>query len=123
MSEETLALGRAGLEAWRRGDFTVIEDLLDPTVEWHWFEPGDWDCYGREAVMDVVRERHAQGFAAGELEFIDGAGDTMIVVAHPSEIGGPDWPEETATMFTFREGKVSRMQDYRTKAEAVAAAR
>ena len=44
----------------------------------------------------------------------------MIVVAHPSEIGGPDWPAETATVFTFRAGKVTKMQDYRTKAEAVA---
>src|SRR5437016_5725406 len=62
MSSEALALAKTGLEAWRQGDFDVIEGLLDPAVEWHWFEPGEWDCYGREAVMDVVRERHAQGF-------------------------------------------------------------
>jgi ketosteroid isomerase-like protein len=123
VSEQALALGKAGLEAWRRGDFTVIEELLDPAVEWRSFESRESDCLGRDEVMDVVRERHHQGFAAGELEFIDGAGDSMIVVAHPSEIGGPDWPEETATVFTFRQGKVTHMQDYRTKDEAVAAAR
>jgi len=120
MSSEALALAKTGLQAWRQGDFDVIEGLLDPAVEWHGFEPGELDCHGREEVMDVVRERHAQGFPAGELKFIDGVGDTMIVVAHPSEIGGPDWPAETATVFTFRAGKVTKMQDYRTKAEAVA---
>lgn len=28
-----------GMEAWRRGDFETIERILDPNVEWRWFEP------------------------------------------------------------------------------------
>jgi hypothetical protein len=45
----------------------------------------------------------------------------VIVVSHPSEIGGPDWPSETATVMQFRNERVVSMQDYRTEAEAVAA--
>jgi hypothetical protein len=45
----------------------------------------------------------------------------VIVVAHPSEIGGPDWPSETATVMQFRKERVVSMQDYRTEAEAIAA--
>src|SRR5438128_12402597 len=39
MSRQALTLAKTGLEAWRQGDFDVIEGLLDPAVEWHWFEP------------------------------------------------------------------------------------
>ena len=121
MSSESLTLAEQGLAAWRKGDFETLERLLDPAVEWHWFEPGEWDCHGREDVLRTLRERHAQGFAAGALEFGDVGGDTVIVVSHPSEIGGPEWPAETATVMRFRDGRVVSMQDYRTQPEALAA--
>src|SRR5690348_6380140 len=98
-----MVLAKEGLEAWRRGEFETVERILDPAVEWRWFEPGEWDCHGREAVMQTLRERHAQGFARGALTFHDGGQGTVIVVSHPSEIGGPEWPEETATLMRFRD--------------------
>jgi len=73
--------------------------------------------------MSVISERHEQGFAAGDLEFVDAGEDRVIVVAHPREIGGEDWPEEAATLLTFRDGKVTTMQDYPTWDEALAATR
>ena len=45
----------------------------------------------------------------------------MIVLSHPKAVGGPEWPEETATVIRFRGGKVVSMQDYRSEAEALAA--
>jgi len=45
----------------------------------------------------------------------------VIVVSHPSQIGGPEWPAETATVMRFRNEKVVSMQDYRTEREALAA--
>jgi ketosteroid isomerase-like protein len=121
VSSESLALAEQGLAAWRKGDFGTLERLLDPVVEWHWIEPGEWDCHNREDVLRTLRERHAQGFAAGALEFRDVGGDTVIVVSHPSEIGGSEWPAEIATVMCFRDGKVVSMQDYRTEPEALAA--
>jgi ketosteroid isomerase-like protein len=123
MSDETVELERMGFDAWREGDFATIEALLHPAVQWRSFEPGDWDCRSREDVMDVVRERYEQGFASGELEFVDGGSDSVIVVAHPAAVGGEGWPEETATVLTFRHGKVTDMQDYRTKDDALATVR
>jgi ketosteroid isomerase-like protein len=120
MSEEAMGLAREGFGAWQRGDFDTIEAMLDPAVEWRAFGPRDWDCHGRDEVMSVIRERYEQGFAAGNLEFVDGGEDRVIVVAHPREIGGDDWPEETATVLTFRERKVTRMQDHPTRDEALA---
>jgi ketosteroid isomerase-like protein len=123
MSDETMELARTGFGAWQRGDFATVERLLEPGVQWRWFEPGDWDCHSRQDVMDVVRERYEQGFARGELEFVDGGADSVIVVSHPAAVGGDGWPTDTATIITFREGKVVNMQDYRTKDEALAAVR
>ena len=121
MNGKPTEIAREGLEAWRKGDFETIEEILDPNVEWRWFEPGQWDCQGRDDVIRTLRERYDQGFARGELEFRDGGEQAVIVVSHPSEIGGPDWPSETATVMQFRNERVVSMQDYRTEAEAVAA--
>ena len=118
----SLALAQHGLDAWRRGDFDALEELFAPGVEWHWFEPGEWDCHSREDVMRTLRERHAAGFAEGRLTFHEAGRDVVVVTAHPSEIGGREWPDETATVIRFRDGKVVAMQDYRTEAEALTAA-
>jgi hypothetical protein len=72
--------------------------------------------------MRTLRERFEQGFAEGDLQFRDRGADAVIVVSHPREIGGPEWPEETATLMTFRDERVVAMQDYRSEAEALAAA-
>jgi ketosteroid isomerase-like protein len=121
VSSKLMAVATEGLEAWRKGDFETLERILDPDVEWRWFEPGEWDCGNRGDVMRTLRERYEQGFANGKLEFRDGGKNAIIVVSHPSEIGGPEWPDETATVMRFRQGRVVSMQDYRTEAEALAA--
>jgi ketosteroid isomerase-like protein len=121
MSAARLKSARDGLEAWRRGDFETIESMLDPDIEWRWFEPGDWDCHNRDDVMRTLRQRHAHGFAEGRIEFRDAGEDAVIVVSYPREIGGPEWPEETATVMTFRGDRIVSMQDYRTEADARAA--
>ena len=123
MSEETMNLARDGFAAWQRGDFGTLESMLDPGVEWRSFEPGEWDCHSRQDVMRTLRDRYEQGFARGELEFVDGREDSVIVVAHPASVGGEEWPEETATVISFRQRRVTAMQDYRTKEDALAAAR
>jgi ketosteroid isomerase-like protein len=122
MSNDPMAIATQGLDAWRNGDFEALERLLDPAIEWRWFEPGEWDCHNRVDVMRTLRERYEQGFAEGKLDFKEGGEDAIVVVSHPSEVGGPEWPAETATIMRFRDGKVVSMQDYRTEADALKAA-
>ena len=121
MSTNALAIATAGLAAWRRGDFHGVAAILDPRVEWKSFEPGEWDCHGRDDVMRTLRERYEQGFARGELDLSDAGTNTVIAHSHPSAVGGPEWPAETATVMRFEAGAVVSMQDYETKAEALAA--
>jgi ketosteroid isomerase-like protein len=123
MSAETVEEARKGFTAWQEGDFDTIEAMLDRNVTWHWFEPGDWDCNGREDVMRTLRERYDEGFARAPIELVDVGDDVVIAVVRPRETGGGEWPAEVATVITFSDGKVVSMQDHRTPEEAVASVR
>lgn len=121
VARRPVEIARKGLEAWRAGDFETIERILDPNVEWRWFEPGEWDCNDRSDVMRTLRERQAEGFPRGDVEFHEAGDNAVIIVTHPSRVGGPEWPDETATVMRFRDDLVVSMQDYRTEADARAA--
>jgi ketosteroid isomerase-like protein len=118
---EALAIAGRGLDAWRHGDFETLEAILDPQVEWLAIEPGEWDCHGRDDVLRTLRERHEQGFTKGRVELVEAGPATVVLLSWPAEIGGPEWPEETATVVTFDGGRVTRMQDYATRDAALSA--
>jgi hypothetical protein len=63
--------------------------------------------------MQTLRDRYERGFAKGDLQFREGGEHAVIVVAHPSAIGGPVWPSETATVMQFRNERVVSMQPAR----------
>ena len=113
-----LELARDGLAAWKRGDFEALESLLAPEATWRAVEPGEWDCESRDDILRTLRERHEQGFTMRPFELIEGGPGTVILLSHPAQVGGPEWPEETAIAVTFREGKVVAMQDYSSLADA-----
>ena len=116
MSE--LDLARQGLSAWQHGDFEVLEELLAPEATWRAVEPGEWDCESRDDILRTLRARYEEGFTLGPIELVEAGPGTVILVSRPAEVGGPDWPEETAIAITFRDGKVVAMQDYPTLADA-----
>ena len=111
-------LARQGLAAWKRGDFEALEELLAPEATWRAIEPGEWDCESRDDILRTLRERFEQGFTMGPIELLEGVPGTVILLSHPAEVGGSDWPEETAIAIMFRDGKVVAMQDYATLADA-----
>ena len=119
MSE--LELARAGLDAWKRGDFEALEELLAPDATWRAVEPGEWDCERRDDILRTLRERYEEGFTLGPIELVEAGRRTVVLVSHPAEVGGEEWPEETAIAIRFREGKVVTMQDYPTLADALEA--
>ncbi len=123
MSTRERAVAEEGLEAWRRGDFARVEAMLAPDATWRSWVPGGWDCASRDEILQTLRERYEQGFGRAEMDFLDGGPGAVVVVSHPSEIGGEDWPEEAATVLSFEGEKIVSMQDYRTRDEALAARR
>jgi hypothetical protein len=113
-----LELARHGLAAWKRGDFEALEDLLAPEATWRAIEPGEGDCESRDDILHTLKERYEQGFTTGPIELFEGELGTVILLSHPAEVGGPEWPEETAIAIMFHDGKVVAMQDYATLADA-----
>src|SRR2546422_5641975 len=112
----SLTVAQQGFDAWRGGDFEALEAIFAADVEWRWFEPGDWDCHNRDDVMRTLRQRHAAGFAEGHLKFHDAGSEVVVVTAHPSEIGGSEWPEANGTVTRVHEGQVVSMHGCRPRA-------
>ena len=122
MSTELLNMARSGLEAWQKGDVDALAPLLDADVALTWWEPGEWDCRGREAVLALLRERKGEGGGTAEVELIEVGGNTIIVTRTASVPDGPAAGPRPATLITFRDGKVITMRQFRDRSEALAAA-
>lgn len=105
-----------GLRAWTEGDLGALEAILDPAVTLRWIEPGDWDCNGREEVMELLRERQAEGAAQlpTQIEQVDS--HTIVVSAAET---GPYGAH--ATRITIGDGVVLAMQQYPSREDALAA--
>jgi ketosteroid isomerase-like protein len=119
---ELLDMARSGLEAWQQGNVEALSPLLDPEVELTWWEPGEWDCHGREAVLALLRERAGEGAGTAEIELIDAAHDKIVATRAAIVPDGPTAGLRPATLITFRDGKAITMRQFRDRSEALNAA-
>ena len=86
----------------------------------------DWVCNGREAVLDVARNRSRELPAVDALELV-AAGDHVVMTVRGPDLGPePDDAErhrgQACVVFTLRDGMIVRMQDYVRRADALEAA-
>jgi uncharacterized protein len=115
-------LVRSSFDAFLRGDWEALSRVMDPNVEWLWYEPGDWDCHDRKKVLATLFERQREGVVTGLNAVV--AVDERVFV----EVIGPrleQWglPGGQACMVvTVRGGRIARMQDYPDRAAALAGA-
>jgi ketosteroid isomerase-like protein len=58
-------LVRSRFDAFLKGDWHALSDVMDPGVEWLWHEPGDWDCHDRRKVLATLFERQREGVVTG----------------------------------------------------------
>jgi ketosteroid isomerase-like protein len=122
MSSKLLEAARPALEAWQRGELEALASLLDPEVELSWWEPGEWDCHGREEVLALLRERVAEGGTA-TIELIDAGADAVVSTRTETVAKGPAAGLRPATLITFRDGLAISMRQFRSREEALASAR
>jgi uncharacterized protein len=115
-------LVRSSFDAFLRGDWHALSDVMDPDVEWLWYEPGDWDCHDRRKVLATLFERQREGVVTG-LEAVVEVDERVFV-----EVTGPRLEERgvpsgrACMVVTVRDGRIVRMQDYRDRAAALAGA-
>jgi ketosteroid isomerase-like protein len=133
MSEENVKTVRAIYERFSEGDFHASADVLDPHVvlvlgpEFGPESPGAGTYLGAEAVAAYTRESLLAPWAdfAMEAEEIVAAGDSVLVAVHQRGVGRTSGvPAELRyyTLWSFRGGKVIRIQSFRNRGEALEAA-
>jgi ketosteroid isomerase-like protein len=127
MSQKNVEIVRRVYEAYISADFDATFDLLDPAVEFDARNRPEGGLYhGHAGVAEAVRI-WTGAWAAWriELEEILDAGDHVVAFERQSGRGkgsGVRVAEETASVFTLREGKVVRIEWFLNRAEALEAA-
>jgi catechol 2,3-dioxygenase-like lactoylglutathione lyase family enzyme/ketosteroid isomerase-like protein len=111
MSTNNAALVREGFEAFLRGDFDRLSDLIDPGAQWLWWEPIPGDCHDREKILATLRRRRAEGIVTGLGDVVDGGQKLLVEFALPSG--------RASMVVTLRDGRIVRMQDHRSREDAL----
>ena len=126
MSEQNKQTIERMYEAFGRGDIAFVIGALDPDVEW-WeaenFIYADKNPYvGPQAVLEGVFARIGQeweGFSVTPLEVLD-AGESVVGRGHYAgkyRETGRDVRAQFAHVFSFRNGKVVKFQQYTDTAQ------
>ena len=129
MSAENLEAVRAVYERWAEGDFKASMDLVDPLVLFV-LGPGFPDS---GTYLGVARlEEYTRGFLEPwsrisiEAEEIADAGDSVVATVRQRGVGSGSGAATDFRYFqvwTFRGRKVIRLENFRDRAEALAAVR
>jgi uncharacterized protein len=128
MSQESVETVRGVYERWGEGDFAASVDLFDPHVLLvlgpGFFEAGTY--LGHEAIAAYTRILLEPWTRLTlEAEEIVAAGDSVLVSVHQHGAGrasGVPTQARYFTLWTFRGGKVIRLEGFRERAEALEAA-
>jgi ketosteroid isomerase-like protein len=109
--------------ALRRADFGAAAGFLDPDVTWQGLRE-EWACRGREEVLDTFRWGLEERREIDALEFTRGANKVAMGARGPNitEVGGEPLEGQIFNVFTLRDGRIVRIDDYRRRGEALAAA-
>jgi ketosteroid isomerase-like protein len=115
-------LVRSSFDAFLRGDWDKLSEVMDAGVHWLGYEPGGCDCHGRKQVLATLFDRRREGVVTGLNAVV--AVDERVFV----EVTGPRLTEwgppggQACMVVTVRDGRIVRMQDYPDRAAARAGA-
>lgn len=124
MSQENVEIVRRGLEAYQRGDLDAAAAIYADDVV---FKPAEEaPIGGREAVLSYIRrwEEPWDDYELRTEEFID-AGECVLVTIHVKGRGttsGIEVDARSHQVYSLRDGKLIRMDEYLVREEALAAA-
>jgi ketosteroid isomerase-like protein len=107
--------------ARRRDDLVALAAGLAPDVVHQGVRP-ELVCTGRDEVVERVRRTADRGTSGVERLELIAAGDRVIVcIAGPRFREIPFLDGEIFMVFTVRDGRIQRIDDYRTREEAARA--
>ena len=129
MPTENAEAVRGVYEAWSQGNFRASIDVLDPLVLF--VVRPEFPDAGTYLGVDRLRD-YTRGFLEPwiritiEAEQITDAGDSVVVAVRQSGVGGESGVATELRYFhvwSFRGGKVIRLEIFRERAEALEAVR
>src|SRR6476620_2519394 len=128
MSQENVDVVKAAFEAYNRGDLDAWLADADPDIEWHVLpqatDPGPHR--GRQVVLERAKlwRQTLGGLRAEVLEYIDVGEYVIAPVRMRGQRPGSDAEVVLDEVYVskLRNGKVVELREYRTRAEALAAA-
>jgi ketosteroid isomerase-like protein len=133
MSQENVEVVREVYERWSEGDFRASVELFDPHVvlvlrpEFGPDSPDAVTYLGPEAIAAYTRDNLLKTWTdfTMKAEEIVAAGESVLVGVHQHGVGrasGVPTEMRFFTLWTFRGGKVIRIESFPERAEALEAA-
>ncbi len=124
MSQENVEIVRKAVAAYARGDLDAALTNADPDIVWNPVEEAA--TQGQDAIRANVErwETDWEDYEATPEEYID-AGDQVLVTIHWSGRGrgsGVEVDIRTYMVYTLRDGKVIRMDEFTERSDALEAA-
>jgi ketosteroid isomerase-like protein len=104
-------------DVFEQRDLEAFLEALAPDVVWQGVDPSAV-CRSREEAQQVIEGYLAQG-GTGRPEIVAEAGDRVVVDPHPEP--PPEFAPELHQVFTLREEKIVRIDDYRDRQTALEA--
>jgi ketosteroid isomerase-like protein len=106
------------LGAFNEGDLGSLIELLDPAVEWHGLDGVQIEaCRSRDEVVANLCGHFEGGFRLRDLEVTEV--DRHLVVGFRAPPGVPSRGGRIYNLFSVRDGKIVRIQDYDRKDRAI----
>lgn len=124
MTQANLEVVFDHLYARRLRDLSRLESQLDPNVVHQGVLP-ELVCSNRDEVLASVRRSFARDdFGVDRLEMIDAGEKVVVGLGGPRflEVPGAPLQGQLYMVFTVRDGRIVRIHDYLTRAEAMTAA-
>jgi hypothetical protein len=114
------------LDAMRRGDLARMARALAPHAVHQGIRP-EWRCESREQILENVGPRVGNPPHVDALELV-AAGDYVVMsvkgpaIGHPVHDNEGESHDQATVVFTLHDGKITRMQDFLHRHDALEAA-
>ncbi|MGH9176085.1 MAG: nuclear transport factor 2 family protein [Vicinamibacterales bacterium] len=127
-NQENVEIVRRGYDAFGRGDIEGLVSLLDSDIEWVSPGPSDLPTAGRRHGHQQVTQFFASvnelyDFQSFEPQTFIAEDDMVVVLGQDTVVAkstGNTFSEAWAHVFTVKDGKIVRFQEYIDTAAAVA---
>ncbi len=122
MSDAALQVVFDHFYARRQRDIEAVAVGLDPDIVHQGVLPS-LGCNGREAVVErVAASINEEDRGIERLEFLAAGDQVIVAIAGPRFREIPFLDGEIFMLFTLRDGRIARIDDFRTRGDALLAA-